>query len=47
MESRLKAIEEELSAASERQDIGEIASLGEEYDRTQAQLEEAWKKWGG
>ena len=47
LESRLKTIEDELGAASERHDLEEIASLGEEYNRTQAQLEEAWKKWNG
>ena len=47
LETRLKAIEQALSAASDRHDVAEIASLGEEYDRTQAQLEEAWKKWNG
>ena len=45
LESRLKEIEQELSAASDRQDVDEIASLGEEYDKTHAQLEEAWTKW--
>ena len=47
LESRLKAIEQELSAASDRHDVVEIASLGQEYDKTQAQLEEALKKWNG
>ena len=46
LESRLAEIEGELTAASERQDVADIARLGEEYDRPQARLTRALDEWG-
>ena len=45
LESRLAWVERELQSASERQDVEEVTRLGEEYDRTRAQLNRAWDDW--
>ena len=45
LESHLARIERELQAASERQDVREIARLGEEYDRIKVELERVWEDW--
>ena len=45
LESRLARIEAELQLASESQDLERIASLGEEYNSTQAELDQAWEDW--
>ena len=47
LESRVAEIEGELEAASERQDVTEIARLGAEYDRVQARLSKAVDEWAG
>jgi len=47
MESRLVEIERELESASQRQDVAQIALLGQEYQTTQASLEQALSEWGG
>ncbi len=45
LERRLTAIDAELQAASERQDVGEVTRLGERYTATQERLEQAWNDW--
>ena len=46
MESRLVEIERELESASQRQDVAQIALLGQEYQTTQTSLEQALDEWG-
>ena len=46
MESRLVEIERELESASQRQDVAQIALLGQEYQTTQVSLEQALNEWG-
>ena len=46
LEARLVEIEEELEWAAQRQDVPEIARLGEEHQRTQVLLDEALSEWG-
>ena len=46
LEARLVEIEEELERAARRQDVPEIARLGEGHQRTQALLDEALSEWG-
>ena len=45
LEDRLARVERELQAASERQDVEQVARLGEEYDKIRAELERAWEAW--
>ena len=47
LETRLQEILSELAEASERRDLEMIASIGQEYDRTKAQLDEKLAQWGG
>ena len=44
-ESQLARVERDLQSASERQDVAEVARLGEEYERIQAELDRAWDEW--
>jgi len=46
MESRLIEIERALASASQRQDVAQIALLGQEYQTTQASLDQALNEWG-
>jgi ATP-binding cassette subfamily F protein 3 len=46
LEAALRDIEQGLASASERQDVEEIARLGQEYDETRARLDAAWDAWG-
>lgn len=46
LEARLAEIDGALRLATERQNIAEIARLGEEYASVQASLERAWREWG-
>jgi len=45
LESRLARVERDLQSASERQDVKEVARLGEEYDAVQAALKRSLDKW--
>ena len=45
LESQLARVERDLQSASERQDVEEVARLGEKYDRVQAELKRAWDEW--
>ncbi len=45
LEEVLRDLERQLEEASQRQDIAQIARLGEEYARTQARLQKAWEEW--
>ena len=45
LEARLAEIEGELLIASEDRDIENIASLGEQYNQTQAGLDTFWERW--
>ena len=47
LETRLQEIESDLEKASDRRDLAMIASIGQEYDRTKAQLDEKLAQWGG
>ena len=47
LETRLQEIESDLEKASDRRDLELIASIGQEYDRTKAQLDEKLAQWGG
>jgi ATP-binding cassette subfamily F protein 3 len=47
LETRLLEIQLELEEASEQRDLELIASKGEEYDRTKAELDEKLAAWGG
>ena len=47
LESRLQEIQSELEEASEKRDLEMIASIGQEYDRTKAELDEKLAQWGG
>ena len=47
LETRLQEIESDLEKASDRRDLEMIASIGQEYDRTKAQLDEKLAQWGG
>ena len=47
LENRLVEIQSQLQEASERRDLEMIARMGEEYDRTSAQLDEKLAQWGG
>ena len=46
LETKLGKIERSLERASARQNVADIARLGEEYNDTQARLEQAWSEWG-
>ena len=46
LEARLVEIEEELERAARRQDVPEIARLGEGHQRTQVLLDEVLSEWG-
>ncbi|MCH7787758.1 MAG: hypothetical protein IIC22_09620, partial [Chloroflexi bacterium] len=46
LETKLGKIERSLQRASARQNVADIARLGEEYNDTQARLEQAWSEWG-
>ena len=45
LEERLKRVERELQAATERRAVADIARLGKEYDNARAALERAWDAW--
>ena len=45
LEERLKRVEAELQAATERRNVAEITRLGKEYDNARAALEHAWAAW--
>ncbi len=45
LEERLKRVEGELQAATERRDVADIARLGKEYDNARAAVERAWNEW--
>ena len=45
LEERLKRVESELQAATEKRDVSDIARLGKEYDNARAALERAWEEW--
>ena len=47
LEARLVKVEGDLDEASKRQDVDEVARLGDEHNQIRAQLEEAWSAWGG
>ena len=47
LENRINEIQLQLEEASERRDLEMIARLGQEYDRTRAQLDEKLAEWGG
>ncbi len=46
LEERLIQIQLELEGASERRDVESIARIGQDYDRTKAELEEKLAQWG-
>jgi ATP-binding cassette subfamily F protein 3 len=46
LEAKLSQLERQLEKASVKQDINEVARLGQEYNETQSQLEQAWREWG-
>ena len=45
LEERVKRVEGELQAATERRDVSDIARLGKEYDNARTALERAWDEW--
>lgn len=45
LERRLEEIDAALQAASDRQDIAEVARLGARYAETQARIEQAYEDW--
>ena len=45
LETQLAEIDAALQAATERQDVPEIARLGKNYNTTQARLDKAWEEW--
>ena len=45
LEAQLVEINAALESASERQNVAEIARLGERYNATQASLDQAWEEW--
>ncbi|PKB78877.1 MAG: hypothetical protein BZY88_16155 [SAR202 cluster bacterium Io17-Chloro-G9] len=47
LEERLADVEAKLEAASQEQDLEQVAKLGKEYDETQAELEQKLEEWGG
>ena len=47
LETRLLEIQSDLEEASEKRDLEMIASMGQEYDRTKAELDEKLAQWGG
>ena len=47
LESRMAELEGQLQAASQEQDLVAVARLGQEYDDTQAELEQKLEEWGG
>ena len=46
LEAQLADINAAIESATERQNIPEIARLGNEYNTTQARLDQAWEDWG-
>jgi ATP-binding cassette subfamily F protein 3 len=46
LEARLIEIQSQLEEASEQRDLETIASVGQEYDRIKAQLDEKLARWG-
>ena len=46
LEAQLVEIDAALQSATERQNVPEITRLGEQYNTTQARLEQAWEDWG-
>jgi ATP-binding cassette subfamily F protein 3 len=46
LEAQLTKIETRLERATQRQELDKIANLGEEYNRVQAEMEQAWEQWG-
>ncbi len=47
LEERMADLEVRLEAASQEQDLDAVAKLGQEYDQTQAELEQKLEDWGG
>ncbi|MCH7712583.1 MAG: ABC-F family ATP-binding cassette domain-containing protein [Chloroflexi bacterium] len=47
LEARMAELEGQLETASQEQDLVAVARLGQEYDETQAELEQRLKEWGG
>ena len=47
LESRMVELEARLEASSLAQDLEDIAKIGQEYDKTQAELERKLEEWGG
>ncbi|MFQ6030606.1 MAG: hypothetical protein ACE5Q6_24305, partial [Dehalococcoidia bacterium] len=45
LEQHLEEIEQQLQAASEIQDLSEIARLGEEHIQVAGELEARWAEW--
>ena len=45
LEAQLAEINAAIESATERQNILEIARLGEQYNSTQARLDQAWEDW--
>ena len=45
LEGRLNEISDALTVASIDSDVGAVSRLGEEYEKTQQQLDEAYQKW--
>ena len=47
LENRMIEIQMQLEEASERRELETIARIGQEYDRTKAQLDQKLAEWGG
>ena len=47
LETRLLKIQSDLEEASEQRDLELIASKGQEYDLTKAELDDKLAQWGG
>ena len=45
LEAQLTEINAALESATERQDVPEIARLGQKYNATQSRLDQAWDDW--
>ena len=45
LEKRIKIVEREIATASDGQNVGEVAKLGEEYNKLQIEIAEALDKW--
>ena len=47
LEAELGRLEVDLEKASTKQDVEEVARLGDEHNQVRARLEEAWSAWNG